>query len=514
VRTSNWSFIVREFGESTSWGRANDGIELPMTGASPSYDYLWRQVDWRQAQSQVHRLQMRIAKAVQQQRWGKVKALQWTLTHSYYAKLLAIKRVTQSTGAKTPGVDSVLWHSTEQKYCAALSLQRRGHQAQPLRRIYIPKKNGKQRPLGIPTLKDRAMQALHLLALEPVAETTADKNSYGFRPRRSAADAIGQCFLNLSRKTSAQWVLEGDIKACLDEIDHRWLMTHVPTDKRLLEQWLAAGYIEQRTFHNTEAGTPQGGIISPALANMTLDGLEAAIKQAVVQTDKVNVVRYADDFIVTGKSRDILESKVQPAIVDFLAQRGLTLSAEKTHITNIEQGFDFLGFNVRKYNGKLLIKPSKKSIKAFLHGIRTLIKSHPTIKTVSLIRLLNPKLRGWSNYYRNVVSKQVFGKVDSAVFTAIYTWSKRRHPNKGAMWVYEKYFKHPAPTNWWFHAKAQTADGKPVLFRLHKLARTKVVRHVKIIAEATPYHPAYVSYFERRNKKQRSSKWTETCQPI
>ena len=231
-----------------------------VTGAPPSRDYCWRQIDWQQAQSQVRRLQMRIAKAVQQQKWGKVKALQWILTHSRHAKLLAVKRVTQSTGAKTPGVDGVLWRTAEQKSCAALSLQRRGYQAQPLRRIYIPKKNGKQRPLGIPTMRDRAMQALHLLALEPVAETTADKNSYGFRPKRSAADAIGQCFLALSRKTSAQWVLEGDIKACFDEIDHRWLMEHVATDKRLLQQWLAAGYIEEGTFHNTEAGTPQGGL--------------------------------------------------------------------------------------------------------------------------------------------------------------------------------------------------------------------------------------------------------------
>lgn len=483
-----------------------------VTGASPSRDYCWRQIDWQQAQSQVRRLQMRIAKAVQQQKWGKVKALQWILTHSRHAKLLAVKRVTQSTGAKTPGVDGVLWRTAEQKSCAALSLQRRGYQAQPLRRIYIPKKNGKQRPLGIPTMRDRAMQALHLLALEPISETTADKNSYGFRPKRSAADAIGQCFLNLSRKTSAQWVLEGDIKACFDEIDHRWLMEHVATDKRLLQQWLAAGYIEEGTFYNTEAGTPQGGIISPALANMALDGLEAAVRQAVAKTDKVNVVRYADDFVVTGKSRDILESKVEPAIVAFLAERGLTLSPEKTHITDIAQGFDFLGFNVRKYSGKLLIKPAKKSIKVFLSAIRTLIKSHPTIKTESLIRLLNPKLRGWANYYRHVVSKQIFCKVDTAIFTTVYRWAKRRHSNKGATWVYEKYFKHPMPANWWFHAKTKAADGHPGMFRLFKLASVKIERHVKVKAEATPYHPAYVSYFERR--KQRSSKWNEAWHPV
>jgi len=230
-----------------------------MTGASSASDCSWSQIDWQQVQTQVRQLQMRIAKAVQQHRWGKVKTLQGILTHSHSAKLLAIRRVTQSKGAKTPGVDGVLWRTARQKFCAASSLQRRGYKAQPLRRIYIPKKNGKQRPLGIPTLFDRAMQALHLLALEPVAEITADKNSYGFRPKRSAADAISQCFTVLSRKVSAQWVLEGDIKACFDEIDHNWLLEHICTDKRLLQQWLAAGYIEDGVLHDTESGSPQGG---------------------------------------------------------------------------------------------------------------------------------------------------------------------------------------------------------------------------------------------------------------
>jgi len=487
---------------------------LSMTGAYSSRDRAWSQIDWQQAQSQVSRLQMRIAKAVRERKWGKVKSLQLILTHSHHAKLLAVKRVSQSSGAKTPGIDGVLWRTAEQKICAASSLQRRGYKAQPVRRIYILKKNGKQRPLGITTLFDRAMQALHLLALEPVAETTADKNSYGFRPKRSAADAIAQCFLSLSRKTSAQWVLEGDIKACFDEIDHPWLMEHICTDKRLLHQWLAAGYIEEGSFHDTEAGSPQGSIVSPALANMVLDGMEAVVKQAVTKTDKVNFVRYADDFIVTGISRDVLETKVQPAIVTFLTERGLSLSTEKTHITHIDDGFDFLGFNVRKYSGKLLIKPSRKSVKTFLDDIRALIKSHPTIKTESLIRLLNPKLRGWANYYRHVVSKHIFCKVDSAIFQAIYRWTRRRHSNKGANWIFDKYYKHPAPNNWWFHAKTRTADGRADMFRLIRVASTKIVRHVKVIADATPYDPAYTSYFARRKLQRRTFKYVELWQPV
>ena len=485
-----------------------------MTGASSSEVCEWNHIDWQQAEAEVCRLQMRIAKAVREGKWGKVKSLQWILTHSHHAKLLAVKRVSQSSGAKTPGVDGVLWRTAEQKICAASSLHRRGYKAQPLRRVYILKKNGKQRPLGIPTLFDRAMQALHLLALEPVTETTADKNSYGFRPKRSAADAIAQCFLSLSRRTSAQWVLEGDIKACFDEIDHDWLLEHIVTDKLLLKQWLAAGYIEAGTFHDTVSGSPQGSIVSPALANKVLDGLEAVVNQAVARTDKVNFIRYADDFIVTGISRDILETKVQPAIVSFLTERGLSLSTEKTHITHIDDGFDFLGFNVRKYSGKLLIKPSRKSIKTFLDGIRTLIKSNPTIKTESLIRLLNPKLRGWANYYRHVVSKEIFCKVDTAIFQAIYRWTRRRHRNKGALWIFDKYFKHPAPNNWWFHAKTRTVDGHADMFRLVRVANTKIIRHVKVKATATSYDPAFTSYFERRKLQLRSSKREEIWLPI
>ena len=220
-------------------------------------------------------------------------------------------------------------------------------------------------------------------------------------------------------------------------------------------------------------------------------------------------------LIVTGISKDVLETKVQPAIVAFLTERGLSLSTEKTHITHIDDGFDFLGFNVRKYSVKLLIKPSRKSVKTFLDDIRALIKSHPTIMAESLIRLLNPKLRGWANYYRHVVSKQIFNMVDNAIFQAIYRSTRRRHPNKEADWVLEKYFKHPAPNNWWFHAKTRTVDGHADMIRLVRVASTKIVRHVKVKALATPYDPAYISYFERRKKHlRRSPKREEVWQPV
>jgi len=473
-----------------------------MTGASPACGSTWNRINWQQVEQQVRRLQMRIAKATQQGKHSKAKALQWMLTHSHSAKLLAVRRVTRNTGAKTPGVDGVLWKAPREKIQAAQSLQRRGYQSQPLRRIYIPKKNGKQRPLGIPTMKDRAMQALCLLALEPIAEITADKHSYGFRPERSAADAIDQCFLALARKNSAQWILEGDIKACFDGISHHWLLEHIPMDKAPLKQWLTAGYMEGNVFYETEAGTPQGGIISPTLANMTLDGMAAVVKRATARTEKVNFVRYADDFVITGASKDVLEQKVKPAIVQFLAERGLILSKEKTVITHIDRGFDFLGFNVRKYDGKLLIKPSKKSVKTFADGLRTIVKSNPTIKTENLIRLLNPKLRGWANYYRHVVSKAIFSKVDEAVFQSLCRWTRRRHPQKSAKWLREKYFCHPALKTWHFHARISDADNRLILLRLVKIAKIRIKRHVKLRAEATPYDAAFFPYLEKRRQQQ------------
>ena len=267
----------------------------PLLGA-PSTSSSWEAVDWRTLKKDVLRLQMRIAKATRAGRWGKVKALQWLLTHSSSAKLLAVRRVVRNSGRNTPGVDGVLWRTSGQKLKAARSLQRRGYRPQPLRRIYISKRNGKLRPLGIPTMADRAQQALHLLALEPVAETLADPNAYGFRPKRSTADAIAQCFNVLVRKQSARWILEGDIKSCFDRISHSWLRKHIPMDKLILGKWLAAGYMAEGVIYSTEVGTPQGGIASPVFANMALDGLEA-VAQGAARNQKVNVVKYADDCV-------------------------------------------------------------------------------------------------------------------------------------------------------------------------------------------------------------------------
>ena len=416
-----------------------------------------------------------------------------------------MKRVTQNRGRNTPGVDGVVWRTPLQKIRGVSNLKRRGYRSAPLRRIYIPKRNGKKRPLSIPTMKDRAMQALHLLGLEPVSEMILDNNAYGFRPKRNAADAIEQCFIVLARKTSAQYVLECDIKSCFDKISHDWILKNITMDKVILKEWLTAGFIERQRCQNSLEGTPQGGIISPTLMNITLAGLEKAVKSAVKCRNKVNIIMYADDFVITSISKEVLENKVKPAVENFLAKRGLELSSEKTHISHIDTGFDFLGFNVRKYKGKLLIKPSKDSIKRFLKDIRETVKSKATIKTEYLIPILNNKIRGWANYFKHVVSKKTFSYVDCHIFRSLWKWAKRRHPNKPIRWIVKKYYCHNDGKNWTFFSSITTEDrNKDVL--LFKASRVPIVRHIKIKGKAKLFDPKYKDYFLIREKCQRAKK--------
>jgi RNA-directed DNA polymerase len=456
----------------------------------------WHQINWYKALQHVRKVQLRIAKATREGKSRKVKSLQRLLTHSFHAKALAVKRVTENKGKATPGVDGQTWSTPEDKFKAISSLKRKGYKPLPLRRTYIPKSNGKKRPLGIPTKKDRAMQALYKLALEPVAETLADRNSYGFRPERSCADAIEQSFISLGKKRSAQWILEGDIKSCFDEISHEWLMNNIPMDREILRKWLKAGYIDRKKLFPTEAGTPQGAIISPTLSNMTLDGLEKEFK--TFRGKKVNFVRYADDFIVTGDSKELLEQEVKPLITRFLTERGLTLSEEKTKVTHIEEGFDFLGQNIRKYSGKFLIKPSKKNIKNFLEKVRRVLKRHRMSKQQSVIRLLNPIIRGWVNYHRHAVSKKTFHWVDYQIWRKLWQWCKYRHPKKGRRWIRKRYFHIIGSRSWVFAVKTRLSDGKTGYVKLYSAAITPIRRHVKIKAEACPYDMDWELYFEKR----------------
>jgi len=462
----------------------------------------WQFINWDKVTKRVKLLQQRIVKAIKQGRYNKAKALQWLLTHSFDAKLLAVKRVTENKGKYTAGVDKVRWSTPVQKLDAAKSLKRKGYKAKPLRRVYIPKKNGKKRPLGIPTMYDRATQALYLMALDPVSETTADGCSYGFRPRRSCADAISRCYIHLSRRDSATWILEGDIKGCFDHIRHQWMLDNIPVDKVILKQWLKAGFVDNKKLFPTKEGTPQGGIISPTLANMVLDGMESAIKQPLKVTrnrnpHKIHLVRYADDFIVTASNKEILEDKVKPVIEGFLSERGLQLSQEKTIITNIASGFNFLGQNLRKYNnGTMLIKPSKDSYKSIKSKIKEVVSNNKASKPAIIIGQLNPKIRGWSNYHRHIVAKDTFARLDNYIWLSIWHWAKRRHPNKNWKWIKSKYFKSDKQRDWIFYG----IDGKGKGINLIKSCHTNIVRHRLIIGDANPYDENWVDYFKSRNK--------------
>lgn len=461
----------------------------------------------------IRKIQLRIAKAAKAGRWKKMKTLQRLLARSFYAKLTATKRVCGNQGGKTPGVDGVVLKTAEQKMVMVSDLKLMGYRPLPLRRVFIPKANGKKRPLGIPTVKDRIMQAIHLLTVEPVAETTADKNSYGFRPYRSCKDAAEQIFKCLSKKTSPRWVLEADIKGCFDNISHEFLLKNVPMNKNILHEWLKAGYVWKKRLFQTNAGTPQGGIISPVLSNCALDGMEAVLHTSFPSTNKyrpkVNLIRYADDFIVTGDSLQTLE-KAKEVIEAFLATRGLTLSTEKTKYTHVRDGFDFLGWHFRKYGvnekrEKLIIQPAKKNVKSILDRIGKIIDKALGWKQEAMIEKLNPMIRGWTEYHRNQCSKTTFSEVDKAIWTKLWAWATRRHPNKSAKWVKNRYWKRIGNRNWVFSCEYKDPKGKIKTRTLRKAPDVKIIRHVKIRSDMNPFVQENEEYFEKRSFTQLNS---------
>jgi RNA-directed DNA polymerase len=352
---------------------------------------------------------------------------------------------------------------------------------------------------------DRAQQALYLLAFDPIAETCADRNSFGFRPGRSCADALRRCREVLQGPHAADWILEGDIKSCFDKISHDWLLAKVPLDKVILQKWLQAGFLEKGVLHATTEGTPQGGIISPALANWALDGLEAVLRQQYANTSararmhKVHLVRYADDFIITGTSRVLLEYGVKPLVAHFLRERGLELSHEKTRITHKQDGFDFLGQNIRRYAcGKLLDKPSRKSVKTLLTKIQEVIKEHGGMGAGELIGALNRQLKGWVMYHRHACSKRTFVYVDHRIVRMLWRWCRRRHRQKPHRWIKEKYFKRIGNRDWVFTGTRWDRKGRPHVVSLLGAAQVRISRHVKIQGEANPYDPAWEDYFDKR----------------
>jgi len=467
----------------------------------------WNNIDWVQVEKHVNRLQIRITKAVKECKWYLVKKLQYLLTHSYYAKLLATRKPTQNTGKRTAGVDGETWSSSKAKMKAALSLTDKKYVAKPLKRVFIEKPGKKKkRPLGIPTMYDRAMQSLYAMALEPIAEATGDRTSFGFRKFRSAHDACEQVFLCTCKENSPEWILEGDIKGCFDNISHQWLTDYILMDKSILKQFLKAGYVFEHQLFPTEAGTPQGGIISPILANITLDGIEKILADKYHTNTsgridnnhaakyKVNFSRYADDFIVTAKTEEIAK-EVKELIKYFLKDRGLELSEEKTLITHIDNGFDFLGWNFRKYNGKLLVKPSNKSIEKVTENISDIIKRGKAWKQEDLIDALNPVITGWANYHQSVVSSETFHKIDYRIWNMLWHWAKRRHPEKSKHWIADKYWHSDG------NRKRVFSEGDK---QLKLLSDTKVIRHTRLKLDMNPYLDK--DYFVLRKLKQKVKK--------
>ena len=473
-------------------------------GAVSRNEVAWHAINWQKAHTIVRRLQARLVKATQAGRWGKVRALQRLLTHAFSAKAVAVKRVTEHHGKRTPGVDGVLWETPEKKAQAVATLRQRGDRTQPLRRVSIAKSGGRgKRPLSIPCRKDRVMQALYLLALDPIAETLADPNSYGFRLERSTADAIDQCHRVLAQRWSAQWILEGDIRSCCESFSHDWLVAHIPMDQAILRKWLKAGCMDTHVRSPTEAGVPQGGVAAPVIMHLALNGMERHMKAAFPKSQggirtKVHVSKFAEDFIATGPSKTFLEDEVQPLVEQCLAARGLELSYEKTRITHIEDGCDFLGTHVRKYRGKRFCPPAKKNVQAFLDPIRGIVKRHLHAITGNRIRQLHPVMRGWAQSPQHGASQRTFARVDQQIFPLLWQWARRRHPHTSRHGMREKSFRSEGENTWGFFGHVKGSNGTQQDVRLLRAASVPMRRQTNIKGEANPYAPQWEPYFAAR----------------
>ncbi|MEW1722833.1 group II intron reverse transcriptase/maturase [Streptomyces sp. NPDC093109] len=474
----------------------------------------WQSVDWNTAEEDVRRLRQRIFAASRKGDLKKVRNLQKLMLRSRSNALVAVRRVTEiNAGRKTPGVDgyTVLRDSSKAALPEWTQSRVETWKPMPVRRVYVAKSNGKQRPLGIPTIRDRAMQALVLNALEPEWEARFEPRSYGFRPGRGCHDAIEAIFhVARGRLSKRRWVLDADLAAAFDRIDHQRLIASLATfpARELVRAWLKAGVIENGTFAPTAEGTPQGGVISPLLLNIALHGMEEAAgvryRTDGIHTGKTApgspvLIRYADDYVALCHSYDQAQ-EVKARLADWLAPRGLAFNEEKTSIVHLDEGFDFLGYNVRRYKGsKLLIKPSSAAVARFRNRLRNKLRMLRGTNALEVITVLNPILRGWAAYYRNGVSKRVFSDVDDYLWWAVFRWAARTHPNKSKKWISERYFGafNPASQARWIFG--DRASGR----YLTKLAWTPIVRHVMVNGNASPDDPELAEYWAQRRRKHK-----------
>lgn len=472
---------------------AKDRVQVDIGTVKQNMD--WASINWQTVDKRVRNLRRRIFRAAQNKKWNQVRSLMKLMLRSLSNILHSVRKVTQvNRGKTTPGIDSQVVVSQRGRVALVRAmLARKAWRVSPARRVYIPKADGKQRPLGILTIKNRVAQAIVKNALEPCWEAQFEPHSYGFRPGRGVHDAIEQCFRRLNKHCGDIWVLDADVKAAFDNISHEFVLQKlglVPA-RGLLKKWLKSGYVEADLFHATAAGVPQGGVISPLLANIALDGLQALLGR------KLGFIRYADDFVVTAKSKEQLTAVV-PVIEKFLAERGLCLNTEKTKIKHIDDGFDFLGFNVRRYGSKCLIKPQQKKTFAFVKEMSTWLRYHHEVRPCDVIAYLNPRLTGWANYYRHAISKSVFSYVDNSIFRALWRWCCRRHPNKSRYWIADKYFGVDRFGSWCFHAFVTNQHGATRRIDLKNIQDIPITRHIKVIGSACKDDPTLISYWQLR----------------
>jgi RNA-directed DNA polymerase len=471
----------------------------------------WHQVDWAAVEDDVRRLRQRIFTASRDGDLKRVRNLQKLMLRSRANALLSVRRVTEvNAGRKTAGVDGKVVVTAPGKSLLADSVQRHDSswKPKPVKRVYIAKANGKQRPLGIPAIFDRALQAHVASALEPEWEARFEPKSYGFRPGRSCQDAISAIFLTVKGKNPGRcWVLDADLAGAFDRIDHSHLLSAIGgfPARGLVERWLKAGVIANGRFAPTEEGTPQGGVISPVLLNVALHGMEQAAgvryhgggsRPAATVVGCPVMVRYADDLVALCVSREQAE-QVKARLAAWLAPRGLAFNEGKTKVVHLDDGFDFLGFNVRRYRGKLLIKPSKAAVQRIRKRLAADMLALRGANADAVLIRLNPIIRGWSAYYRSVVSSEVFNALDDYVWKLTYKWARYSHPNKSRRWVIDRYFgqfNRSRQARWVFGDRDSGAY-------LLKFSWTKIVRHQLVPGMASPDDPALVEYWSRRRRR-------------
>jgi RNA-directed DNA polymerase len=502
--------------------------KAPRTGEIPDPESeTWKTIPWRKLEQHVFRIQKRIYQASQQGKRRKVQKLQKLLLKSEAARLLAVRRVTQENqGKKTAGVDGIKSVQPTQRVMMVQQIhpnEWKGKKTKPVRRVWIPKAGkAEKRPLGIPVMYERAQQALVKSALEPEWESQFEANSYGFRPGRGAHDAIEAIFNAVRYKS--KYVLDADIKGCFDAINQEELLRKLqtfPQMRHIIKKWLKAGVIDKEVFTPTEAGTPQGGVISPLLANIALHGMEKTIAEGKnTKQEKPILVRYADDFVILHSKKEEIEQATQ-TITEWLKQMGLILSPTKTKIThtltpyNGNVGFDFLGYTIRQFPAgkthtgknpggkplgfKTIIKPSKKAVKTHIQKTNSWMNKLKSAPQEAIIRHLNPIIRGWCAYYQTVCAKKVFEGCDRCLHAQMMEWARKRHHNKGKRWIVQKYWHEEEGKRWIFGAPIETEEGKRLL-KLRRHNQTEIQRHIKVRGNASPYDGNLV-YWSQRLKK-------------